>query len=240
LWLSRDLLGGEVLAASSRKVVKEEDLAAFLMMLRFFTANMNADGTLPTARWREMWTSLHVSGDLDRAWCHHRFARMRNFLSRKDLIVWEDEDFVAGVLGENGQFVPGKAAKWCASDELMSMMEQVDGQHVVSTAQGRDFETNSAEKLAVSGFSEVGVVHDEGREEGESILYGYNHQVQPEEKKEGVSTLYGYTASEIPILTPESRQSTRFLEDLQHLGIVMPLQRPRFVGYSTGQYRRAA
>ena len=80
------------------------------------------------------------------------------------------------------------------------------------------------------------------REEGESILYGYKHQElgQTEEREEGESTLYGCTPFVIPIFTPKSRQSTSFLEDLSHLGIEMPLQRPRFTGYSTRQYRMAA
>ena len=76
----------------------DEDFAVFLMLLRFFTNNMNADGSLPVARWREMWMALQGAGDVDRAWCHHRFARMRNFLTRKDLLDWEEEDFVAGVV----------------------------------------------------------------------------------------------------------------------------------------------
>ena len=95
--------------------VAEGDLAIFLMLLRFFSLNMNADGSLPTARWREMWTALHEAGDIDRAWCHHRYARMRNFLTEKDLLVWEDEDFTVGVVDDAGRFVPGKAAKWCAT-----------------------------------------------------------------------------------------------------------------------------
>lgn len=242
LSLAKDLLGGEVLVAKCRKVVKEEDLAIFLMILRFFSLNMNADGSLPTARWREMWTALYESGEIERAWCHHRLARMRNFLSEKELIVWEDEDFVAGVFDDEGRFVPGKAAKWHAGNDLMSRLEEVDGQQAVGTARGRDFETDAEEKLVVSGFKEGGQAHDEGREEERGILCGYKHQVQlkPDEKEEGRSILYGYTTFEIPILTPESRQSTKFLEDLDHLGIVMPLQRPRFKGYSTGQYRKAA
>lgn len=167
---------------------------------------------------------------------------MRNFLSEKDLITWEDEDFVAGVLGEDGQFVPGKAAKWRASGELPRMMEQVDEQKAVVIAQDRDYETNATEKLVVPGYSQVEKAHDEEREERRTILYGYKDQdrVLLEEREEGKSILYGYTAYEIPILTPESRQSTKFLEDLQRLGIVMRLQRPRFKGYSTRCSRMAA
>ena len=216
-------------------------MAVFMMLLRFFTVNMNADGSLPTARWREMWKALFEAGDIKRAWCHHRFARMRNFLSDKDLLSWSEEEFVAGVLDEEVRFVPGRAAKWSASAELVSMMEQVEWQTVVGVGDCQDIETNQAEsgsfvcgEFAPGGF--------EAKEEGENTLYGYKlqDQGQTEIKEEGESTLYGYTAYEIPILTPKSRQSTSFLEDLSHLGIEMPLQRPRCTGFSTSQYRMAA
>ena len=59
------MLGEKKLVAKGRKVVTEEDLAVFLMLLRFFTNNMNADGSLPVARWREMWTALHGAGDVE-------------------------------------------------------------------------------------------------------------------------------------------------------------------------------
>ena len=62
LSLAKDLLGEKKLVATGRKVVTEEDLAIFLMLLRFFTNNMNADGSLPVARWREMWKALFGAG----------------------------------------------------------------------------------------------------------------------------------------------------------------------------------
>ena len=81
LALARELLGGRKLVASGRKVVTAEDVAVFLMFLRFFTTNMNPDGSLPTARWRELWSALHGAGDVGRPWCHHRHAAVRNLLS---------------------------------------------------------------------------------------------------------------------------------------------------------------
>lgn len=242
LSLASELLAGEVLVASGRKVVIEQDMAIFLMLLKFFTSNMNANGSLPTARWREMWKALFEAGDVGRAWCHHRFARMRNFLSDKDLIAWEDENFIVGVLDQAVGFVPGRAAKWRAGKELLTMMDRDDEQDDFGVDGERDVETKIGESRLVS---EVGVpdqVHHEEREERESILYGCKHQGQgqAEEKEEVKSILYGHTPFVIPVFNPKLRQSTSFLEDLSHLGIEMPLQRPRFTGYSTSQYRMAA
>ena len=116
--LGGELLGGQKLVATGRKVVTEEDLAIFLMLLRFFTSNMNADGSLPTARWIEMWTALHEAGDIGRPWCHHRYAAMRNYLSSKGLLSWEDAGYLIGGVGGDGRYVPGQAAKWHASEDV--------------------------------------------------------------------------------------------------------------------------
>ena len=64
--LATQLLGEKKLVATGRKVVTAEDLAIFLKLLRFLTGNMNPDGSLPTARWRELWSALHEAGDVVR------------------------------------------------------------------------------------------------------------------------------------------------------------------------------
>lgn len=263
LSLARELLGDTKLVATGRKIVTLEDLAVFLLLLKFFTLNMNLDGSLPTARWREMWTELHESGDIERAWCHHRFARMRNYLTQKDLLSWEDEDFVAGVVGENGQFIPGKAAKWRACEELMARMEEIEVQEVGRCTEKQDQEEMEEKESILYGCralngerredkEEGGSIlygcrtlngeQREGKEEGGSILYGCNDQSQyfKEDKEEGGSVLYGCMPFETPVLPPSLRQSESLPEVLDRLGIVIPLQKPRFIGYSTGQSRKAA
>jgi hypothetical protein len=45
LSLAKELLGGRKLVAKGRRVVSEEDVAIFLMLLKFFSLNMNADGS---------------------------------------------------------------------------------------------------------------------------------------------------------------------------------------------------
>lgn len=121
--LARELLGAGKMVASGRKVVTAEDMAIFLMLLRFFTAHMNQDGSLPTARWREMWKALHEAGDVSRPWCHRRYAAMRNHLSEKRLLAWDDEGYWVGGTGGGGGHVPGKAARWHAGARLVELME---------------------------------------------------------------------------------------------------------------------
>ena len=125
LSLAKELLGGTKLVATGRKVVTEEDLAVFLMILRFFTSNMNADGSLPVARWREMWQALYGAGDVGRAWCHHRFATMQELPDEQGLAGLGGRELRCRGVGDDGRFVPGKAAKWKAGEELMAMMEAV-------------------------------------------------------------------------------------------------------------------
>jgi len=224
LSLAKELLGETKLVASGRKVVTVEDLAVFLMLLRFFTNNMNADGSLPTARWEAMWKALYEAGDIDRAWCQHRFARMRNFLTKEGWLSWQEEDFVVGVYGDDGQFVPGRAAKWKGGEELMERMAEMECREVggVVRKHGEEDQKES--------------------EERRSILYGCNELKQDDHRDEGEekSILYGCKPGDRSLIPTPSRQSEFFKDVLDRLGIEMPLIRPRFVGYSTGPSRMAA
>jgi len=223
--LAKDLLGQTKLIATGRMVVTEEDLAIFLMILRFFSSNMNADGSLPVARWKEMWAALHGTGDIRRAWCHHRFASIRNFLSGEGWLSWADEEFVVGVYAHDGRYVPGRAAKWKAGEELMEMLEAVDGQAAV-----------------VGGDLASEVEADEGKKEGRSTLYGNSpdhlHLDQPVTGQQDLSETSRTAMS--PSANPNPRQSTSFQDVLDRLGIWIPVQKPRFSGYSTGLYKMAA
>ncbi|HEU5115467.1 MAG TPA: hypothetical protein VFT74_02210 [Isosphaeraceae bacterium] len=176
--IARVLLGERKLVTTGRKVITVEDLAIFLMILRFFTKNMNVDGTLPTARWREMWSALYEAGDIERAWCHHRFAMMRNFLSEQNLLSWEDEGFVNGS-EVHGRYVPGTAAKWRASEELMDRLDAEDGllreeKRRESILYGcKDSETPSRDLMNFEFITDFALEDQvQEREEGGSILYG--------------------------------------------------------------------
>lgn len=223
--LAKDLLGETKLVASGRKVVAEEDVAVFLMLIRFFTQNMNADGSLPVARWREMWTALHGAGDVRRAWCHHRFARIRNFLTGGGWLSWADEEFVVGVYAHYGRYVRGKAAKWKAGEELMAMLEAV-----------------KVQEAGVGGVLASEAEADEEQKEEKSTLYGNNqdhpHLDPPVTEQDDPST--APTTARSASSTPDLGQSTSFHDVLDRLGIWIPLQKPRFSGFSMGHYKMAA
>ena len=112
------LLGLPKAKFSGRVVVTVEDVAIFLLCLRFFTNNMNENGTLPWARFEGLWNALYLAGDVERAFNPKRFAAIRNRLSSlvvdgEVLLEWEDETYSAG-----------RACKWRASEKLMQMIEQ--------------------------------------------------------------------------------------------------------------------
>ena len=50
---------------------------------------------------------------------------MRDYLGARNLVAWEDEGYVVGVIGRDGQYLPGKAAKWHAGERLMDWMEEM-------------------------------------------------------------------------------------------------------------------
>ena len=98
--------------------VTNEDMATFLLLLGFFTRNMNTDGSLPWARFEAFWTALYQAGDVERAFNPKRFAAIRNHVSAlvvdgEALLEWEDETYSAG-----------RACKWRASEKLMEMIEK--------------------------------------------------------------------------------------------------------------------
>ncbi len=97
----------------------------------------------------------------------------------RELLTREDEGFVAGVLRFDGRFVPGKAAKWRASEELMHRMSSASGEEKKGSilygcsneeeAQGLQAEVD---ETAFQGALLPAEEPDQYEGEGESILYG--------------------------------------------------------------------
>jgi hypothetical protein len=111
------------LTTSTRAVATREDVAIFLVLLRFFTNNMNADGSLPYKRFRQMWQVVFEAGDIDRQFDDSRFAAVRDYLSSLGLLDWKNKNYEIGWVNENGQYIKGKAAKWKASEVLMELLD---------------------------------------------------------------------------------------------------------------------
>ncbi len=117
------LLKTHTLKTSGRSVVMIEDVAIFLLCLKFFTSRMNTDGTLPVRRFDGLWTGLYEAGDVGRAFDCHRFKVIRDYLSDLGLIDWEDHTFVVPRIDESGQMRKGRACKWKGGQKLMDMLD---------------------------------------------------------------------------------------------------------------------
>lgn len=118
---------------TGRVVATAEDLTIFLMLLKWFTRNMNVDGSLPWARFKGLWDSLYEAGDISRAFDAKRFAAVRNYLSSLGLIEWNENKYHTGFWA-NGTKVAGKACKWKAGDVLMKMLEEEEREERDKTA----------------------------------------------------------------------------------------------------------
>ena len=114
--LAKDLLelNKPEVGRSSRAVVVAEDVQMTLAIVRAFTLHPNPDGSIPVMRAKAIWDAVHAAGDTPRAFSFHRWAAIRNMLSDKGLLEWEEQTY---------QF--GKACKWRASEALMARMESV-------------------------------------------------------------------------------------------------------------------
>jgi hypothetical protein len=123
LRMAEALLDVHKLETAGRTVVTVDDMAIFLLLLKFFSENMNADGSLPVARWKNLWQALFEAGDVGRAFCPQRFKAIRDYLSSLGLLDWEDESYRIGWNDEKGQYHKGKACKWQAGQKLMEMLK---------------------------------------------------------------------------------------------------------------------
>ena len=119
LGLAGRLLPGP-LRTSGRELATAEDLAILLLILEACTERMNADGSMPTARILRNWQTLLEEGAVRRPFNSKRYAALRDFLSREELLAWEDESYVPTPMSAEGK---GRAARWRASGRLMAMIE---------------------------------------------------------------------------------------------------------------------
>jgi len=130
--LAKRLLGIGKFYCGKRLPLQIEDMAIFLMILRRFHRNRNADRTMPTRRWEMMWTALYDSGDIGRRWNRQRFQGCRDYLSGKNqsgvqLLDWEETLYIAGIDREDavGEYrKQGTACKWGASELLSYSIEE--------------------------------------------------------------------------------------------------------------------
>ena len=126
LRLATLLLDHHRLGTSSKAVVTAMDISIFLMFLVFFTNNMNEDGSLPWARFKNFWDALYKSGNIDRPFHPNRFATIRAYLTSLGLIEWEDDTYKIGAIGSDGRKHNGRACKWKANQLLLGLIQRVE------------------------------------------------------------------------------------------------------------------
>ena len=111
--LAKELLKGEILRTSGRHIVLEEDVAIFLMLGSWLSRHMDADGSMPWARFKALWDSVYAAGDIERAFEAKRFAAIRNQFEAWGLLNWE-----------NVYYRQGAAAKWRFADYLLGVIDE--------------------------------------------------------------------------------------------------------------------
>jgi hypothetical protein len=129
--VAEELLAGHQLKTSGRTIVKVDDVAIFLMLGEFFTKNMLSNGAMPTKRWANMWTALVDAEDIDRSFDPKRFKVIRDYLSSLSLIHWNCPEYEVGQWVD-GQYIPGKAAKWTFDQKVLNMLSLPQEAEVVS------------------------------------------------------------------------------------------------------------
>ena len=121
--VAEGLLDGPI-PTSGRSVAIAEDLAIFVLLLVAFGEAPNADGSMPTKRFKAVWESMYERGEVDRPWNPNRFTALRNHLTKRSMIRWIDRRHVEGFVGDDGEYVKGKAARWAAGRQLVELIER--------------------------------------------------------------------------------------------------------------------
>lgn len=124
--VAEGLMDGPI-PTSGRAVASVEDLTIFVMLLVAFGENSNADGSMPTKRFKSVWEAMHERGEVDRPWNPNRFTAIRDHLTRSSMILWIDRRHVEGFVGDDGEYVKGRAAKWAAGRRLVELIERTTG-----------------------------------------------------------------------------------------------------------------
>jgi len=129
--LYREWVGPNDLMARKFRITAH-DFAVMMVLLRHFKAQPNCDKTLPCRRAEELWTGLYHAGDVDRGFCHHRWRRIRDFLSARGHIDWTDHRYEPPcvVKDENGKkdqkkSSRGIACKWGITEQYDHWLERV-------------------------------------------------------------------------------------------------------------------
>jgi hypothetical protein len=101
-----------------RWAVTETDFAQAVVLLRFFAANRNPDGSLPQRRVQELWAALYEAGDFTRPWNHHRWKAIRDWMSEMGWLDWQNHRYQIGTgCGD------GRACKWRLHEDFVLRLD---------------------------------------------------------------------------------------------------------------------
>lgn len=153
--LYREWAGPNDLMAGKFRVTAY-DFAVAMVFLRHFKADPNVDGSLPTRRVGELWTALFKAGDVQRGWNHHRWKRIRDFLSARGHIDWSDHRYQYGVVagGDGGQDVRGIACKWEITDDYDWTLERGASLPVLKAGEASFVDTEMRKLIPTQGRGE--------------------------------------------------------------------------------------
>ena len=121
--VAQTLLQNHPLRTSSRAIAIADDVAIFLMLLRFITGHMNSDEVFRKSGLRNCGPHCSKLATSIVPFEDKRFASIRNYLSSLGLIDWQDATYRIGWVDDQGQYHWGRAARWKASEKLMDMLK---------------------------------------------------------------------------------------------------------------------
>jgi len=121
------------------------------MLLRQFTGNANADGSMPMKRFEGMWKALIRTGEVSRSCQPNRLACLRNHLSDKGYVHWKDSAYTPGFFDETGEYRKGKACKWRATEGLLSLLVSIESEEEKKTKDDQEEQQESISLTSLPG-----------------------------------------------------------------------------------------
>lgn len=87
--LAGTMLGSRSKQVGGQLVVTTDDLAVLIAILCHCAKDMNADGSMPTARIKALWETMYKAGDCERQFNPKRYKAARNILEQCGVICWK-------------------------------------------------------------------------------------------------------------------------------------------------------
>lgn len=106
------------------RLCTEENMADYLLLLKFFYLNPNEGHYLPQSRIYSLWKALYEAGEFDSAPNNEKLTLMRNLITKKGYIHWIDDRWKPPTQDEEGNKVNGVCCRWHISKQLFEEIEK--------------------------------------------------------------------------------------------------------------------